>query len=258
MRGRRFPTALQHSATHCETLQHTATHGNTRQRMATHCITRHHTASHGTTLQHDAKHCNNNLSPLALFETIDCNTLQQQPEYTCSFSMHSSFSRQYRYGRVMQRDAVCCSVLQCVAVCCSVLQCVAVCCSVLQCGAVCYSVLQCVATQQVAVWCNATTHGNTLQNTATHRVTPQHTATHCNTLQQQSESTGIFSRHSTLKSPRQYIHSMATPQHTATHCKNNLGLLAATHCNTLQHIATTTWVYCLLFKAIDLSEPAVV
>jgi len=100
MRGRRFPTPLQHSATHCETLQHTATHGNTRQRTATHCITRHHTASHGTTLQHDAKHCNNNLSPLALFETIDCNTLQQQPEYTCSFSMHSSFSRQYRYGRV--------------------------------------------------------------------------------------------------------------------------------------------------------------
>ena len=34
-----------------------------------------------------------------------------------------------------QREAVCCSVLQCVAVCCSVLQCVAVCCSVLQCVA---------------------------------------------------------------------------------------------------------------------------
>jgi len=33
---------------------------------------------------------------------------------------------------VLQRVAVCCSVLQCVAVCCSVLQCVAVCCSVSQ------------------------------------------------------------------------------------------------------------------------------
>jgi len=32
---------------------------------------------------------------------------------------------------VLQRVAVCCSVLQCVAVCCSVLQCAAVCCSVL-------------------------------------------------------------------------------------------------------------------------------
>jgi len=35
---------------------------------------------------------------------------------------------------VVQKGAVCCSVLQCVtAVCCSVLQCVTVCCSVLQC-----------------------------------------------------------------------------------------------------------------------------
>jgi len=87
---------------------------------------------------------------------------------------------------VSQRDAVCCSVLQCVAVqcvavCCSasrsqdisVLQCVVVCCSVLQCvavpyevkisvccSAVCCSVLQrsvsqCVAVQCVAVCCMA-------------------------------------------------------------------------------------------------------
>ena len=41
---------------------------------------------------------------------------------------------------MLQRAAVCRSVLQCVAVCCSVLQCVAVCCSVLQCVAVCCSV----------------------------------------------------------------------------------------------------------------------
>ena len=40
--------------------------------------------------------------------------------------------------------AVRCNVLQCVAVCCNMLQDVAVCCSVLQCVAVCRSVLQCV------------------------------------------------------------------------------------------------------------------
>jgi len=43
---------------------------------------------------------------------------------------------------VLQRVAVCCSVLQCVAVCCSVVQRGAVCCSVF---AVCCSMLQCVA-----------------------------------------------------------------------------------------------------------------
>ena len=74
-------------------------------------------------------------------------------------------------GVVLQRVAVCCSVLQCVAVCCSVLQCeenvsvrcvlcgvsvlilatsdarccVSVCCSVLQCCAVCCSAMQSVA-----------------------------------------------------------------------------------------------------------------
>jgi len=62
---------------------------------------------------------------------------------------------------VLQRVAVCCSMLQCVelvihddthyafyiafCVSCSMLQCVAVCCSVLQCVAVCCSALQCVA-----------------------------------------------------------------------------------------------------------------
>ena len=70
---------------------------------------------------------------------------------------------------MLQRDAVCCSRVQCAAVgccvlqwgaaCCSVLRCVerwdtvrsfvlsAVCCSVLQCFAVCCSELQCVAMQ---------------------------------------------------------------------------------------------------------------
>jgi len=75
---------------------------------------------------------------------------------------------------LLQRVAVCCSVLQCVAVCCSVLQCIAVCCnrrmntllllnrssccsvfqhvaaccSVLQRVAACCSVLQCFAIRE--------------------------------------------------------------------------------------------------------------
>jgi len=62
--------------------------------------------------------------------------------------------------RVLQCDAVCCSVLQCAAVCCIVLQCVVVCGSVLQCVAVCCSVpitlccsIECVL-QCVAVCCS--------------------------------------------------------------------------------------------------------
>ena len=42
---------------------------------------------------------------------------------------------------VLQRFAVCCSVLHYAAVCCSVLQHVAACCSVLQCAALCCSAL---------------------------------------------------------------------------------------------------------------------
>jgi len=53
---------------------------------------------------------------------------------------------------------VCCSVLQCVAVCCSVLQCVAVCCSVFQCVALCCFVLQCVAVCCSVLQCVAGTY----------------------------------------------------------------------------------------------------
>ena len=138
---------------------------------------------------------------------------------------------------MLQRVAVCSSVLQCVAVCCSVLQCVAVCCSVLQCVAVCCSVLQCVA-----VCCSVLpwdpdgkrwrlnhlygqisiefTFGNVLQfvqGVEERGSTLQHTATHCNTLQHTSKE-------------------CYTLQHTATHCITLQH--SATHCNTLQHTAT--------------------
>ena len=70
--------ALQHTATHCNTLQHTATHCYTLQHTATHCYTLLHTATRCNThdgapnssnesyayakvrvaLQHTATHCN--------------------------------------------------------------------------------------------------------------------------------------------------------------------------------------------------------
>ena len=49
--------ALQHTATHCDTLQHTATHCNTLQHTATHCDTLRHTATHCDTLRHIVTHC---------------------------------------------------------------------------------------------------------------------------------------------------------------------------------------------------------
>ena len=65
----------------------------------------------------------------------ECTDAFCNPEMSCVFPLSTLFMLQ----RVLQCDAVCCSVLQCDAVCCSVLQCDAVCCSVLQCDAVCCS-----------------------------------------------------------------------------------------------------------------------
>ena len=65
-----YEVALQHTATHCNTLQHTATpcntatHCSTLQHTAAHCNTRqhtatemHHTATHCNTLHHTAAYC---------------------------------------------------------------------------------------------------------------------------------------------------------------------------------------------------------
>ena len=81
--------ALQHTATHCNTLQHTLQHPSTLCHSCSRCWAR-------NALQRTATHCNTRVTL--------CNTL-------------------WRFSRDM-----CCSVLQSVAVCCSVLQCVAVCC----------------------------------------------------------------------------------------------------------------------------------
>ena len=68
-------TALQHTATHCNThtfalsgapayaLQHTATHCNTLQHTATHCNTLQHSRTHSHSQAHQHTHCNR-LNPL--------------------------------------------------------------------------------------------------------------------------------------------------------------------------------------------------
>ena len=66
---------------------------------------------------------------------VCCSVLQCSPRMICARSA-TCFRRS-----MLQCVAVCCSVLQCVAVLCNVLQCVAVCCSVLQCVAACYSIV---------------------------------------------------------------------------------------------------------------------
>jgi len=82
------PSRLQRTATHCNTLQHIATHCNTLQRTATHgntpsCLQR--TATHCNALQHTATHCN------ALQHTIvpstHCNALQHTATH-CNTLQH--------------------------------------------------------------------------------------------------------------------------------------------------------------------------
>jgi len=97
---------------------------------------------------------------------------------------------------VLQRVAVCCSVLQCVAVCCDMSQCVAEAatrtdmrCSVLQCAAACCSVIQCVSMccnmlPCVAVICRGSnSRRHTLQCTAVRCSVLQCVAVHRSTSQ---------------------------------------------------------------------------
>jgi len=151
-------TALQHTATRCNTLQHTAIH----------CVRNVSDPQYA----HNAN-CNmptNNYTALQYTAAL-CNTLAANFIYLFNV-VYLMYSNQWMDGRVLQcvaaccsvlqRVTVCCSVLQRVAACCNVLQCVASfpklsisyiatngwmkeCCSMLQCAAVCCSVLQCVA-----------------------------------------------------------------------------------------------------------------
>jgi len=146
------------TATHCNTLQHTATHCNTLQHTATFCIT-----------------C------MWFMYMCDVNCITH---FIPIYDMHRIIHTHLGMMNVIQKVAVCCSMLQCAAVCCSVLQCDAVCCSVLQCM---YHLGMMNVTWSVwLIHVQPIAYGvsfNTLQHTATHCNTLQHTATHCNTLQ---------------------------------------------------------------------------
>ena len=87
--GMRPLLALQHTATHCNTLQHTAAHCNTPQNTATHCNRLQHiysipclpSATYCNTLQHTATHCNTRQHTATHCNTLQhtathCNTLQ--------------------------------------------------------------------------------------------------------------------------------------------------------------------------------------
>ena len=177
---------------------------------------------------------------------------------------------------------MCCSVLQRVAVCCSVLQCfsnVFACVIISRYEFVSFTVFlswsrlhvtnatPCNTLQHTATHCNirvreyrsaavmesftchesnklqqAASRCNTLQHTATHYTTLQHTATHCNTLQPTKSHDLVSSNDHTRTHIAQHTASHCnTLQHTATHCNTlqhtaaHCSALQLTHCNTLQH-----------------------
>jgi len=123
----------------------------------------------------------------------------------------------WQSARLLVREAVCCSVLQCVVMFCGVLQCAASCCSVLQCVAVCCSVLQCVA-----VCCSV------LQCVAVCCIVLQCVAVNCSVFQ---------SGHSHLKEYLRFARKNGDRTCAFTSCLVGCSVQTATHCNTLQHIA---------------------
>jgi len=107
-------SALQNTASYCNTLQHTLQH------TATHCNTLQHTATHCNTLQH--------------IDSRRARTARAHAPH--SWSAATSLLRNTSVWEHTSKSRTC------VAVCCSVWQYVTVCCSVLQCGAACKNMLQ--------------------------------------------------------------------------------------------------------------------
>ena len=123
-------TTLHHTAPHCNTRQHTATLGNTRQHTATHCIILQHTAPHCTTLHHTATHCNTGVDDVGHVAVSDAAALcvSKGPSFrdAPARSTHVTPCHALSVWGYLKCVVVFYSVLQRVAVCCSVLQCVVV------------------------------------------------------------------------------------------------------------------------------------
>jgi len=110
---------------HCNTLQHTATPRNTMQHTATNHNTLQHSATHSNALQHTATHCSIRITWKCKFDPCcgqsqrssrDTHTHTQGPH---TYSQNNSLNFMYVYNVfcwVLQRVAMCCSVLQCIAV----------------------------------------------------------------------------------------------------------------------------------------------
>ena len=157
------PTALYHTAKHCNTPQHTATRCNALQHTATQ-----HTATHCNTLQHAATH-----------------RLLVRPRRTPR--LNSLFDITHA---PLQCGTVCCSVLQCVAVWCNTLRHTVTHCNTLQHTAkieshnihgLCFNRVR--RTSGLNELQHTPTHSNPLQHAANQHNTLQINATHCNTLQ---------------------------------------------------------------------------
>ena len=99
--------ALQHTATHCNTLQHTATHCNTLQHTATHCNTLQHTPAYSIILQHTKTHS---------------NTLQHTTSATYMHESWCSLQHTATHYNTSRRTATRCNTLQHTATYCNTLQ----------------------------------------------------------------------------------------------------------------------------------------
>jgi len=142
--------ALQHTATHCNTLQDTATHCNTLQCTAAHCNTLQHTHAYTPQIGKDVWHFR--------VRATHCNTLQHTATHRitlqhCNTLQHTA-THCNTHGNILQHAT-------------------ATHCNILRMDAALDGCLESVKGTSIrVVGAYTTVHCNTLQ----------HTATHCNTL----------------------------------------------------------------------------
>jgi len=97
-------SALQHIATHCNTLQHNTTTIACSPSPHLLCNTLQHTATHCNTLQHTATHCNtlpplSHAQPRYLSSATHCSILQNPVTY-CNTPQHTATHRNIRQHTV--------------------------------------------------------------------------------------------------------------------------------------------------------------